>query len=105
MNTHWGEWSEWISCGPMPVVDDSEWQLELTPVILVSGLTLVLLIITTLQYKRIVKTCFPRIPQPKNYLETTEDNKINIENSEYFSLMLQTSETEECIIIVKENFS
>ncbi|XP_040194129.1 interleukin-5 receptor subunit alpha-like [Rana temporaria] len=105
MNTNWGEWSEWISCGPMPMVGKSEWQFELTPVILVSGLMLVLLIITTLQYKRIVKTCFPRIPQPKNYLVTTEDSKINLESNEHFSLKLQTSETEECIIIVKENFS
>ncbi|XP_077336905.1 granulocyte-macrophage colony-stimulating factor receptor subunit alpha-like [Lithobates pipiens] len=110
MNTHWGEWSEWIPCDSMPRVGKSagvgksEWQFELTPVILVSGLILVLLIITTMQYKRIVKTCFPRIPEPKNYLESTEDSKINIENNGYFSLMLPTSETEECIIILKENF-
>ncbi|XP_075707314.1 interleukin-5 receptor subunit alpha-like [Rhinoderma darwinii] len=79
MSTNWGQWSGEISCdAPQEPSDKS----ELAVLIILVGLSCfisLLIIIIGVQYKRISKLLFPRIPQPKNFFDETQDYKTNTE--------------------------
>ncbi|XP_063813422.1 granulocyte-macrophage colony-stimulating factor receptor subunit alpha-like [Pseudophryne corroboree] len=97
MNTNWGQWSEEKVCDIKQ--DKKTLDATIISVIVVSGLIIVLFIISTVHYKRIYNVCFPPIPKPKNYFDWTQDGKINIEENIYVAAILPTFETEEYITL------
>ncbi|XP_075052600.1 interleukin-5 receptor subunit alpha-like [Mixophyes fleayi] len=97
MNTNWGQWSEMKVCEMHQNNPEHTLDVALISAIVLSGLIIVLLITITVQYKRTLNLCFPRIPQPKNYFDCTEDCEINIQNNDCVDALQPVFETEEFI--------
>ncbi|XP_077155578.1 granulocyte-macrophage colony-stimulating factor receptor subunit alpha-like isoform X1 [Ranitomeya variabilis] len=67
LNTSWGQWGEETSCDATQK-EPSKSELTLFIILGLSGFIILLTIIISIYYKRILNNCFPRIPEPKNYL-------------------------------------
>lgn len=102
MNTNWGQWSGEILCESPQKQPDKTELIILIILMGLSGFIILLTIIISIKYKRIVKSLFPRIPQPKNYLDDTQDDKTNTKIY-LMPFILSTSETEEYISLQKNN--
>ncbi|KAG8589900.1 hypothetical protein GDO81_006562 [Engystomops pustulosus] len=101
MNENWGQWSEEISCGAPQEVDKTL-IIFWIPFLVLSCFLITSTIIISLQYQRISKLFFPRIPQPKIFLDETQDYKTNTRSDPLFHI-LSTSETEDFITLQENN--